>query len=200
MLLYNKIKVGGLIMRIILYLISLMGFIILAFQIASAIAGLLTYLVILLVIDTDTDIINTYSFFLKYGKFFKHSLFAIGVIALIIGYAIKFGLIAGTFITETACSLADSVNYYDIQNEREQLRHREQNPNIRTEEQYQLRLNRTTSLNNLNKLQQVYPFAEAYLFGRYAKCIERRQFNLLNDIENSIKQSHRNNMNNLCRR
>lgn len=172
MLLYNKIKVGGLIMRIILYLVSLIGFIILAFQIASAIAGLLTYLAILLII----------------------------ALIIIIGYAIKFGLFAGTFITEAACSLADSVNYYDIQNEREQLRRREQNPNIRTEEQYQLRLNRTTSLNNLNKLQQVYPFAEAYLFGRYAECIERRQFNLLNDIENSIKQSHRNNMNDLCRR
>lgn len=154
-------------MRIMLYLVSLIGFIILGVQLAAALLGIATYLAILLIVG----------FVLLMVLVFRVSLFA------------------AVFTAETACSLAESINYSDIQNERERMHDQLTNPYYYAQQRSILQ-NKTRQANNdLQVLQQIYPFANNTLFGKYAGYIARRQFDKLDEVKNMIRQSHIVNLN-----
>ena len=154
-------------MRIMLYIVSLIGFIMLTIQLAVFAASLAAYMAIMV----------------------------IGIAGLILYYLFKAGVFASIFVTETICLLADATNYSEVRSEQEYIRYNERHPEQLRERQFHINMTTQQAERNMNDLQMMYPLANVDLFQQYLNCICTRQFNQLRDIELEIKRSHRSHLN-----
>lgn len=87
-------------MRIFLYLVSMIGFVIVGYQIIILAASIAAYIAIIVT----------------------------GVLLMVAAFIIKASFFTALFAAGTVCDLADSANYYEIQKERARLKELERNP------------------------------------------------------------------------
>ena len=150
-------------MRIILYLVSLFGFIMITVKLALFALSLAAYMAIMV----------------------------IGIAAIVGFYIFKAGVFASVFVTEAVCSMTDATNYKEVAKEQIKIRYNERNPQILQRQQANIQMNMQSAERNLVNLQMMYPLADITLFQQYNNCIYHQDFNNLQDIEVRIKRSHR---------
>lgn len=154
-------------MRIILYLVSLIGFGILAVQLFSLAAAGLAWIIIMLS----------------------------AILVITIGFVCRGSLFAAVKATEVICDIADSANYADIQRERQHINEQLNDPYYFSRQQNEYQRKAEQYNKELKQLKNIYPFADVILFRQYAVYIANRQFDRLSVIRDNIIQSHRNNLN-----
>ena len=155
-------------MRIILYLVSLIGFMVLAVQLTAALLGLATYIAILLIV----------CFLMAMAFIFRAS------------------LVVATAATDIICAVADLTSYFDIEKERKSVQEQLNNPYYYAQKENEFNTKTNIANKELDTLRRIYPFADNILFGKYAGCIAGRQFNQLKEVKMQIERSHIHNLNN----